>query len=79
VESPFARWFRVEESMPFDVKRLAAALRTRGVGTAEIKKRGVDVVPEQLRKQLKLRGDASATVILTRVDGRHTALIAQPV
>lgn len=78
-ESPFVRWFRVEEAMPFDVKKLGAALRARGVGTVEIKKRGVDVVPEQLRTRLKLRGDASATVILTRVAGRHTAIIAQAV
>jgi hypothetical protein len=78
VPSPFARWFRVEESMPLDVKRLAAALHARGVGTVEIKKRGVDVVPERLRVQLKLRGSNSATVILTRVAGRHTALICSP-
>lgn len=73
--TPFARWFAVDEAMPFDVKRLAAALKARSVGTVEIKKRGVDVTPERLRKQLKLTGDNSATVILTRVAGRHTALI----
>ncbi len=78
-ETPFARWFRVEESMPLDTKRLAAALHARGVGAVEIKKRGVDVVPERLRAQLKLRGSESATVILTRVGGRHMALITQPV
>ena len=77
--TPFARWFRVEESMPLDVKRLASALRARNIGAVEIKKRGVDVVPERLRTQLKLRGHSSATVMLTRVAGRHTALIARPV
>ena len=76
--TPFARWFRVEASMPFDVKKLAAALHARGIGSLEIKKRGVDVVPERLRVQLKLKGSNSATVILTRLAGRHTALIAQP-
>jgi len=79
VETPFARWFRVDEVLPLDVKKLAAALRARGVGTVEIKKRGVDVVPEKLRPQLKLRGGESATVILTRVAGKRVALIAQPV
>ena len=57
--------------MPFDVKRLAAALKARGVGAVEIKKRGVDVTPERLRKQLN-PGDNAATVILTRIAGRHT-------
>jgi hypothetical protein len=79
VESPFARWFRVEDVLPFDVKKLTSALRGRGVGTVEIKKRGVDVVPEKLRAQLKLRGSESATVILTRVGGKRVALIARPV
>ena len=77
--TPWVRWFAVDEVLPFDVKRLAAALRARGVGALEIKKRGVDVVPERLRVQLKLRGSASATVILTRVAGRHMAIIATPV
>lgn len=77
--TPFARWFEVKESMPFDVKKLAAALRARGVGTVEIKKRGVDVDPARLRKQLKLSGDGAATVILTRIAGRHSALICSPV
>jgi hypothetical protein len=79
VESPFARWFRVEDVLPFDVKKLTSALRGRGVGTVEIKKRGVDVVPEKLRAQLKLRGSESATVILTRAGGKRVALIARPV
>ena len=78
-ESPFVRWFRADEVLPFDVKRLSAALRARHVGTLEIKKRGVDVVPERLRAQLKLRGPDSATVILTRLGGRRVAIIAQPV
>lgn len=76
--SALVRWYLVEESLPFDVKRLAAVLKARGVGAVEIKKRGVDVTPERLRAQLKLKGDASATVILTRVGGKHIAMVAQP-
>jgi hypothetical protein len=78
VETPFARGYRVLEAMPFKVKLLAAALRERGIGTVDIKKRGVDVTPEQLRPQLRLAGDERATVFLTRVNGRRMALIATP-
>lgn len=77
--TPFARGYRVLEAMPFKVKSLAAALRSRSVGVVDIKKRGIDVTPEQLRPQLKLSGDERATVILTRVAGRRMALIAEPV
>ena len=44
-------------------------LAARGVGRATIKKRGSAGTPEALRPQLQLRGDAEATVVLTRVAG----------
>ena len=65
------------EELPFQEKQLQAALRERGVGRLTIKKRGVDVVPEQLRKRLALRGDAEATLVLTRVAGQGTALLVR--
>ncbi|GAA1687346.1 50S ribosomal protein L11 methyltransferase [Microbacterium sediminicola] len=74
--SPFAASFRVRETLPADTKKLARALRERGIGTLEIKKRGVDVDPAALRQALKLRGDDSATLILTRIDGARTAILA---
>lgn len=75
--SPFATSFRVEDVIPFHERTLAAALKSRGVGAVEIKKRGMDVSPEQLRSRLKLSGDASATVILTRAAGKRVAIIAE--
>lgn len=79
LETPFARAYRVLERLPLDVKVLARELRARDVGTVDIKKRGVDLTPEQLRPRLKLRGARRATLVLTRVDGRHTALLVEPV
>jgi hypothetical protein len=38
----------------------------------------VDVVPEQLRRRLGLSGSAAATLVLTRVEGRGTALLVEP-
>jgi len=77
--SPFVASFRVRETLPADPKPLAKALRARGIGTLEIKKRGVDVDPATLRKRLSLKGDESATLILTRIDGRRTAILADRV
>jgi DNA-binding SARP family transcriptional activator len=57
---------------------LRAALRERGIGRLTIKKRGVAVAPEQLRSRLALRGDAEATLVLTRVAGKGTALLVRP-
>jgi hypothetical protein len=38
----------------------------------------VQVVPEELRKRLALRGDDEATLVLTRVSGQGTALLVEP-
>jgi hypothetical protein len=78
VETPFARAYRVDEVMPFSLKRLRAALRTRGVGRVEIKKRGSALDVEQLRRDLRLAGDGDATVVLTRVAGKPTVLLCTP-
>lgn len=75
--TPFARGYEVIEELPYREKQLRAALRERGIGRLTIKKRGVDVVPDQLRKRLDLRGDAEATIVLTRVAGQGTALLVR--
>jgi len=77
IDSPLMRGFRVIDEMAFDRKKLKAYLRDRNIGTLEIKKRGVDVVPEQLRKELSLKGEIAATLILTRVGDDHRALLAE--
>jgi THUMP domain-like len=76
--SPFARGYRVLEEVPFREKPLKAALRERHIGRLTIKKRGVSVVPDELRKRLSLRGDEEATLVLTRVADKGTALLVQP-
>ncbi|HEY3528094.1 MAG TPA: class I SAM-dependent methyltransferase [Nocardioides sp.] len=77
--TPFARGYRVLEELPYREKQLRAALRERSIGTLTIKKRGVDVAPEQLRQRLALRGDETATIVLTRVAGEGTALLVEPI
>ncbi len=77
VDTPFATRFRVVESLPFDFKKVRKLIAAQNIGTLEIKKRGVDVDPAELRKKLVLKGSGSATLILTRVAGRHTAILAK--
>ena len=78
VATPFARCFEVLEALPFSVKRVRAALRDRSVGRLTIKKRGSPLDPDQLRRQLRLAGDAELTLVLTKVAGAPTALLCRP-
>ena len=76
--SPFLRSYTVHDVLPFSVKRLRAALRERGVGRLTVKKRGFAMEPEELIRQLRLTGDAEATVVLTRIGDSPVALLVTP-
>ncbi|XKH58256.1 class I SAM-dependent methyltransferase [Citricoccus nitrophenolicus] len=52
VDTPFATGYRVLEVMPYKVKGLRRWVKETGVGRLDIKKRGVDVTPEELRRLL---------------------------
>lgn len=78
VRHPLLKGYRVVETLPFKVKQIRAALRRRGIGILEIKKRGLDLSPEELRKELDLRGEGAGTLILTREKGRKTAFLCEP-
>ena len=75
--TPFARAFAIEAALPFQLKRLRAALRARGVGQVTVKKRGSPLEPEALIRQLKPSGPESRIVFLTQVSGKPYALIGR--
>jgi hypothetical protein len=79
VSHPALNCFEVGDVLPFEVRRLAAHFREAKIGTLEIKKRGVDLDPAQLRRQLKLRGDQAATLIITPHNGKQIAVVAHRV
>ncbi|GAA1490203.1 THUMP-like domain-containing protein [Brachybacterium sacelli] len=80
LDTAFARGYTVRDVMPFGLKRLTAYLREHRLGVLEIKKRGTAVEPEELRRKLRPRrfGDEAATLILTRVAGEQSIIIASP-
>jgi SAM-dependent methyltransferase len=82
VDVPFARRYAVREAMPFSERTLRSWLAQHKVTGLTIKKRGVRLDEEALRRALKIgrkAGDGEqATVILTRVAGQQAALIVDP-
>jgi hypothetical protein len=73
--SPWVRSYRVDEVLPFSLKRLRALLRSRGVGRVTVKKRGSAIEPETLARRLRGPGSGHAVVVVTRVAGAPTALV----
>jgi hypothetical protein len=79
VSSPWLKTYEVLETLPLDELTIRKALAQRGIGKLEIKKRGVDITPEELRPKLKLKGEGAATLILTKLGDARRALIVQPI
>jgi hypothetical protein len=79
VRAPALTAFEVMDAVPLDLKRLKAALRERRVGRLEIKKRGIDVDPEAIRRQLSVPGEEQRVLLLTRFRGRGLAIIGRRV
>ena len=77
--TPYGRCFEIIQTLPYGQKRLRAELRSAGIGVLEIRKRGVAVDPDRLRRDLHLTGAGSATLVLTRVANAPTALLCRPV
>lgn len=75
--TPFASAFDVVAVLPLQPKRLRAEIHARGIGSLEIKKRGADIDPAALRRALAPRGDGEAVLFVTRVQGRHRAILAK--
>ncbi|CAA9211594.1 MAG: FIG00945369: hypothetical protein [uncultured Chloroflexia bacterium] len=73
--TPFARSFRVDDVLPFNLKRLRQYLRERSIGRVVVKKRGSPIDPQVFEQQLRARGDRSAVIVLTRVLGKPATLI----
>jgi hypothetical protein len=77
-DSPWVSSYRVRDVLPFNLKKLRAHLRTRGIGRVVVKKRGSPIEPEALARQLRGPGSDSAVVVVTRVAGAPTVLVCDP-
>jgi hypothetical protein len=77
--SALVRTYEVVDEVPHQRKKLRAALRQRGIGTLTIKKRGVNIDPARLRRELALRGSTPGTILLTRTPLGARAYLIQPI
>jgi len=76
--TPFAKIFKVEEVIRFGLKRIRKVLNARNVGRVTIKKRGSAIDVAQFTRQLRLKGDQEAILILTRMMDERVAILVTP-
>ncbi|MEU1727148.1 class I SAM-dependent methyltransferase [Nonomuraea sp. NPDC005692] len=77
--TPWASGYEVDEVMPFSLKKLRAALRERRIGNVTIKKRASAIDIERLRADLRLSGENSVVIILTRILDKPSVIICNPI
>jgi len=77
VQTPFANAYEVLAQFAYSKKRLQEALTSHDVGRVIIKKRGFPQEPDDLRKQMKLRGSREMIVILARVGAGHQTFLCR--
>ncbi|MYD09306.1 MAG: class I SAM-dependent methyltransferase [Chloroflexi bacterium] len=79
VETPWGRYWKILDWMPFQLKRLRRYLIERGVGRVTVKKRGFAMAPEELVARLRLRaGDEARVLVMTRCRGKPVAIVCAP-
>ncbi len=77
LNSPLADCFEVTALLPYDPRAIRAHLGREGIGTLEIKCRGIDVDPAALRRTLKPKGPGNATLLLLRTPEGAIAAVAR--
>lgn len=75
VFTPWGRTLRIVESLPWRLKEISARLHALGIGTVDIRRRGLAGDVEEIRKKLKLRGAGRATLAMTRVRDQPWCII----
>ncbi len=77
VNSPLLKSYQVLKELPYDFKVLREFLRKEEVGRLEVKKRGVNLIPEEFRSTLRLAGPNEGTLVFTKVMDRKTVFWAR--
>jgi hypothetical protein len=77
VSTPWATAYKILDHFPYHRKALQRALTERDIGRVIIKKRGFPQEPEEVRKELKLKGAHEIIVVLTRLGDKHHVFLCE--
>lgn len=78
-DSPWLKRYVVKEVLPLKERQIREYCSQHQIGTLEIKKRGIDITPEELRPKLRLKGTGTATLVLTKVGSARQAIVCEPI
>lgn len=75
---PMLSWFKIDDVLPFDRKKLRAYARVRKAKNWELKSRGVEIDLEKTAKELETNQSSGerVTILFTRHGTKHLAIVA---
>ena len=80
IPTPWGRYWRIVDWMPFHLKKLRRYLVERHVRSVTVKKRGFPMSPDEVIAKLKLKqGDESRVLVMTRWQGKPLVMICSEV
>lgn len=77
VSHPLLAAFRVRDVLSYDLRKLKTYCREHHLGQLEIKKRGVELQPHFVRRQILGIGDQAAVIFITPFSGHVKAIVAE--
>jgi SAM-dependent methyltransferase len=69
--------FEILDSVPLGTSAVKNMLKKHGIGKLTLKKRGVEIIPEEEIKRLKPKGKNEGVLFYTRIAGEKTALLTK--
>jgi hypothetical protein len=75
---PMLTWFKIDDVLPFDRKKLRAYARVRKAKNWELKSRGVEIDLDKTAKELETHhgSEERVTILFTRHGTKHLAIVA---
>jgi len=77
MQQPLLTPFRVRDVLPYDLRKLKSYCREHRLGQLEIKKRGVELQPHFVRRQIIADGDDAAVIFITPLADNVKAIVAE--
>jgi len=80
VTTPWGRYWRILDWMPFNLKKLRRYLVEHNVKTVTVKKRGFPMSPDEVIAKLKLKkGHESRVLVMTRLLGQPIVIVCDEI
>jgi SAM-dependent methyltransferase len=79
VDDPMLKRYALVRELPYEIATIRSAFKAADIGEVTVKKRGIAIIPEQIRAKVRhVGGRSAATLIMTRVGAEPRVFWVKP-